>query len=91
VALALIEIPPFVRADEDPPNTTTAVRAFHLRSYQLLEPVARSPDYECRERIVSMFASQFCPSYASTRKRDAAPSSRHSALTSQSSGCDRGR
>ncbi len=37
--MALIEIPPFVRADEDPPTCRTPVRGFHLRSYQLLEPV----------------------------------------------------
>jgi hypothetical protein len=28
VVVALIEIPPFVRADQDPPTTTTPVRAF---------------------------------------------------------------
>ncbi len=35
----LIEIPRYVLDDEDPPTTTTAVRAFHLRSYQLVEPI----------------------------------------------------
>jgi hypothetical protein len=33
--VALIEIPPFVLADEDPPGTTTPVRTFHVRSYQI--------------------------------------------------------
>ena len=47
--------------------------------------------YECRSRMPPTLASQCCPSNVSTRKRDAAPSSKQSALTSQSFGCDRGR
>jgi hypothetical protein len=37
--VALINIPPYVLADEDPPTNTASVRAFHLRAYQLVEPI----------------------------------------------------
>jgi hypothetical protein len=39
VAVGLIDIPPYVRADEDPPNGTTLVRAYHRRTYELVDPI----------------------------------------------------
>jgi hypothetical protein len=37
--LGLIDIPPYVRAGEDPPSGTTEVRAYHRRTYDLVDPV----------------------------------------------------
>lgn len=32
--------PPFVQADENPPTATSPLRAFHLRTYELVDPIA---------------------------------------------------
>ena len=37
--MPLLDIPPYVLADEDPPTTTTRARGFLRRSYQILEPI----------------------------------------------------
>jgi hypothetical protein len=37
--VGLIDIPPYVRAGEDPPSATTEVRAYHCRTYELVDPI----------------------------------------------------
>jgi len=37
--VGLIDIPPYVRAGEDPPSGTTEVRAYHRRTYELVDPI----------------------------------------------------